>query len=98
MGDVEILIPLLAIGLTFGTPIIWMLLSHQRKMAEMIHGQSKQASMAQMPSQEVQALRAELAEVRDLSRQQMILLDSMRNELQELKARPSLEPLTKELQ
>lgn len=98
MRDAEILIPLVAIALTFGTPIIWMLLSHQRKMAEMIHGQSKQANLPQTPSIEVQSLRAELAEVRDLSRQQMIVLDSMRSELQELKAKPSLEPLAKELQ
>jgi len=98
MRDPELLIPLVGIVLTGATLIIRMLLVHQRKMAELIHGQSKQANIAQTPSIEVQSLRAELAEVRDLSRQQMILLDSMRNELQELKARPSLEPLTKELQ
>jgi hypothetical protein len=77
MGD---LLPLVAFDLVplagmmipltiFMIPIIAILTSHQRKMAEIIHAQP------QVPTAEINALRQEVAELRQLVNQQAIALD-----------------------
>ena len=65
----------------FGVPIVWILTSHQRKMAEMIHGryagtQNDQAMAALI--QEVQQLRAEVAQLRDQNNRIAIQSDELR--------------------
>jgi hypothetical protein len=53
-------------------PLVVILTSHQRKMAEMIHGKR-----TQLPNPEVETLRKEMAEVRELLHQQMIAIDNL---------------------
>lgn len=72
------LIPLLAIALTFGIPIVAILTSHQRKMAELIHqGQGDHQSQAAL-MHELQSLRAEVAQLRASMHQQALDLDDLR--------------------
>lgn len=72
------LIPLLAIALVFGIPIVAILTSHQRKMAELIHhGQGDHQSQAAL-MHELQSLRAEMAQLRATVHQQALDLDDLR--------------------
>ena len=68
MPDPENLVFLIPI-LIFMTPIIAILTAHQRKMAEILH------SRPQVPTEEIQALRREVADLRQLVHQQAIALD-----------------------
>lgn len=54
-------------------PIVAILTSHQRKMAEIMH------SRPQVPTEEIQALRREVADLRQLVHQQAISLDGRSN-------------------
>lgn len=72
------IIPIIAIVCVFSVPIIAILVHHQRKMAELIH---RNHSQAIQPSAEVQALRHEIGELRQLLHQQTITLDDLRNRL-----------------
>lgn len=60
----------LAILAVFSIPIVAILTAHQRKMAQLIHG-------TQGPREEVEALRREVTELRNLVYQQAIKLDSL---------------------
>ena len=44
MDGPEVMIPLAAVMLIFGIPIIIILTNHQRKMAELIHGKQGQSA------------------------------------------------------
>ncbi len=68
-----ILIPLLAITLVFLIPIIAIVTTHQRKMAELKAPQHDEALLA-----EVARLRQELASVKELVHEQTIYLDDQR--------------------
>lgn len=61
----------------FGTPIIAILTSHQRKMAELFRSQPP----AQMINPETQALREEIRELKVLVHQQSIAIDNMNRPL-----------------
>lgn len=76
MGE---LIPIFVSVMIFAIPIAAILTSHQRKMAELIHG--KQAEAMQMnPAvmHEIQSLRAEVARLRDQVNSQTLALEDLR--------------------
>jgi len=76
--DPEVFIPIVGIISVFSIPIIAILVHHQRKMAELIHRNHAQAAQ---PNFEVQALRQEIAELRQLMHQQTIAMDDIRSRL-----------------
>lgn len=53
-------------------PLVAILTTHQRKMAELLHGKR-----GQLPNPDVDFLRKEVAEVRELLHQQMIAIDNL---------------------
>ncbi|CAN1515775.1 hypothetical protein MCEMSE15_00928 [Fimbriimonadaceae bacterium] len=67
--NVAIMIPILALLI----PVVAILTKHQQRMAELIHGgeQNRQSS------QEMLALRHEIAELRSLVHQQSIAVDNL---------------------
>lgn len=74
----ESFIPIVAIVMTFSIPLVAILVNHQRKMAELIH-QNHTALM--QPTAETEALRRELAEMKQLIHQQTIAMDDLRSQL-----------------
>lgn len=79
----EFLIPLSAVILLFGIPIVRMLTEHQRKMTELFHGVQKNQSVDTNVAQELAHLRAqnqqilsELAATRDQLNQILLSQDS----------------------
>jgi hypothetical protein len=66
----EIIIPVVI----FAIPIVAILTSHQRNMSELIHNRHTQ-QQASVPNAEIQALRREVAELRELVLQQTIQMD-----------------------
>ena len=60
-------------------PLVAILTTHQRKMAQLLHGKRND-----LPNPEVESLRKEMAEVRGLLHQQMIAIDNL------ARANPSL--------
>ena len=75
MRGPEILIPLLAIGFPLLIAMISILTSHQRKMAEFFALQGQNQSNNN--DHEVQALRQEVRELKQLLHQQAITLDTL---------------------
>ena len=67
-GGLVFLIPIVALCI----PIVKILVSHQQRMAEIIHSTSRPEVDAQ-----VNALRAEVYELKQLVHQQMITIDSL---------------------
>ena len=65
--------PIIAVVMIFGTPIIAILTSHQRKMAELFRSQPP----GQMVNPETAALREEIRELKELVHQQSIAIDNM---------------------
>lgn len=61
----------------FVVPIIWMLLSHQRRMTELIHRQNR----GEVDNAELTACRREIAELRAVVQSQAIYLDDVRSQL-----------------
>ena len=66
-----LLIPIFAILMIFGIPIVALLTGHQRKMAELYHKGVPDSQVVH----ELQALRADVAELRDRVNQQMLMID-----------------------
>ena len=70
-------------GLVFLIPIIAILTSHQRKMAELIHGrkeqQGQQADTLPHVHDRLSHMEREMAELKDLVRNQTIALDNLAN-------------------
>jgi len=65
--------------LIFMIPIVAILTSHQRKMAQLIHGQGeRRADLTPIVADRVAGLEREVAELRDLVRRQTIALDDLR--------------------
>lgn len=73
------LIPIFAIMMVFGIPMVAILTAHQRKMAELIHGKQQQANDLGPLVNEVQALRQEVYELRQRMNEQQIALDDLRD-------------------
>lgn len=65
------LIPIMAISI----PIIAILVSHQQKMAQIIHNSQKNS----LPNPEIDALRREIQELKEITNQQAIALDSLQS-------------------
>ena len=63
-----IMIPIIALMI----PIVAILVSHQQKMAQIIH-----SNRAQVPNHELEALRTEVRELKELIHQQAIAFDSL---------------------
>lgn len=76
-GDV---VGLLLGAMVFMIPIIAILTSHQRKMAQIIHGQAHGANEA-----EVLQLRRDVAELKQAMAHQLIALDNLHAAQRELK-------------
>ena len=76
MGNPENFIPLIAIVMMFGIPIVAILTTHQRKMAEMIHGNRQQS-----PNQELAPIYHELKNLRDSVNSLALNVDSLKTEI-----------------
>lgn len=74
--DLEMLIPLFAVALIFGVPIVAILTNHQRKMAELIHGKQ-----GQLPTQDLSPIYHELKNLRDSVNSLSLNVDSLRSEV-----------------
>jgi len=76
MPDFEpfLLIPIMI----FMIPIIAILTSHQQKMAKLIHGNQSENQMNAAILQELQAMRAEVAHLREVVNQQALAVDDIR--------------------
>lgn len=66
----EEIIGLSAVVLIFGTPMVAVLLRHQRRMAELIHARPA-------PSADTEVLRNEIRELKALVHQQSIAIDRL---------------------
>ncbi|MEA2554295.1 MAG: hypothetical protein QOJ65_2471 [Fimbriimonadaceae bacterium] len=71
------LAPVLAMAVLMMVPIVKMFLSHQQKMAELVHRVNQQPSM---PEQD--QLRQELRDLKTLVHQQSITLDNLTSKLE----------------
>lgn len=69
----ENLIPIVAIVMVFGIPIVAILTAHQRKMAELFHSRNAQPQY----NPEIAALREEVRELKQLIHQQAITMDNL---------------------
>ncbi len=67
-GQIAVMIPIFALSI----PIVAMLIKHQQRMAEIIHGTARQQGDA-----EIAQLRSEVYELKQLVHQQMISVDSL---------------------
>ena len=76
-----VFIPIIALMI----PIVAILVNHQRKMAEIIHGGTNSAAQA-----ELYQLRGEVAELRERVNQQAIQLDGVRSQVREIGSGSSL--------
>ncbi|MBS1706136.1 MAG: hypothetical protein JST40_09700 [Armatimonadetes bacterium] len=74
LADFEpaLLIPILTVALIFGIPIIAILTAHQRKMAELMHGNPANNNHL---IGEVQALRHEVQQLKEMLHTQMLAND-----------------------
>jgi len=79
--NIAILIPVIALMI----PIVAILVSHQQKMAQIIHGSNRQ----QLPNPEVDALKREVQELKQLIHQQTIALDSVNRPVPSVQERMS---------
>lgn len=68
----EAMIPIIAIMMVFGVPIIAMLLRHQQKMAELLHSRPQLTVDPRIDS-----LQQDMAALKDLVHQQTIALDRL---------------------
>lgn len=85
MPNAEDFVPLVAVCLVFGMPIVAMLLHHQRKMAETLRGGQKGADqMAQ--------LQAQVQHLSHLVHQNTIAIDDVRQRLSIPQSVSSQEP------
>jgi MFS-type transporter involved in bile tolerance (Atg22 family) len=76
MDGPEVMIPLAAVMLIFGIPIIIILTNHQRKMAELIHGKQGQSA-----AQDLSPIYHELKNLRDSVNSLSMNVDSLRHEV-----------------
>lgn len=75
----------------FSIPIVAILTSHQRKMAQIIHGNHRE-NVAN------EALQQEIQQLRQVVYQQSIEMDNLRSEVRRSLAQSSTEPLATRLQ
>ena len=75
MGE---MIPIVAILAVFGIPIIAILTTHQRKMAELIHGGAQTQNDLAPILHEVRSMREEMNELKQELYQQKIEMDDLK--------------------
>lgn len=66
---------IIACMMVFGIPIVAILTSHQRKMAELIHSRHSQEAVNPQVLAELSQLRMEVARLRDTVNQQVLAAD-----------------------
>lgn len=71
-GTIAVMIPILAILMIFGIPLMGILTKHQQRMAELMHANGNSALDAR-----VDALQRDISELKDLVHQQTIALDRL---------------------
>jgi hypothetical protein len=67
----EVLIPLTAVALVFGIPIIAILTTHQRKMAELIHRNQPQ-QVDPMIQQQLASMQSQISDMRSMMQDHII--------------------------
>jgi hypothetical protein len=72
LAALEDVLPLLIPFVVFLVPIVAILTHHQRKMAELYHGNRQP-----LPDQSVEALKHEIAELKQVVHQQTVAIDSL---------------------
>lgn len=72
----DVIIAVVGIVATFGVPLVWILTTHQRKMAELIHNTHQNQLNANND-----ALASEVRDLKQLVYQQSIALDNLSNEV-----------------
>jgi hypothetical protein len=72
LAAIEDVLPFLIPIVLFMIPIVAILTHHQRKMAELYHG-SRQA----LPDQDIESLKRDMAELKQVVHQQTIALDNL---------------------
>jgi DNA repair exonuclease SbcCD ATPase subunit len=76
----EVIAPMaIALGMFVVLPIIYLLLNHQRKMAEFFHGARRRESHQE---EELRQLRSELAELRSRLNEHILAVENRREQLQ----------------
>ena len=88
LAAIEDVMPFIIPIVVFMIPIVAILTHHQRKMAELLHGSRAQA----LPNPEIDAMRREIAELKQLVHQQAIALDSARTSPIERRLTESQQP------
>jgi hypothetical protein len=73
VGDVAVLIPIVAIAVGGLIAITTMMTNHQRKMAELLRRDAQQQPGL---AEEIRAMRSEMAELKDRVNQQTLMLES----------------------
>ena len=71
MNMENVLIPLASIGLIFGIPIIAILTTHQRKMAELIHRNQPQ-QVDPMIQQQLASMQSQISDMRSMMQDHII--------------------------
>lgn len=77
MRELEDILPLLIPIIIFLIPIIAILTSHQRKMAELMHGQHEDTRQDEGVRREIEALRHEVAALRQRVDDQTLAIDGI---------------------
>jgi uncharacterized protein YlxW (UPF0749 family) len=81
------IIPLISVMMVFGIPLAAILTHHQRKMAELIHGNNQKHA----ESQEVSQLQEEVRQLRERSSKLMLEVDDLRHQMRALGGREMLD-------
>ena len=74
LAAIEDIMPFVIPIVLFMIPIVWILTSHQRKMAELLHGTRQN----NLPNPEVDMLRREVQELKQIVHQQTIAIDNLK--------------------
>jgi hypothetical protein len=91
----EDLVPIVALLLVFGIPIIAILTAHQQKMAKLIHGQRPQIDPAVI--EEIRSLRTEVSQLQDRVNTMMLDQDTARKLAASPPPVPQSDPLEQRL-
>jgi hypothetical protein len=91
----EDLVPIVALLLVFGIPIIAILTAHQQKMAKLIHGQRPQMDPAVI--EEIRSLRTEISQLQDRVNTMMLDQDTARKLAASPPPVPQSDPLEQRL-
>ena len=85
------IIPLAGIVMVFGIPIIAILTAHQRKMAELIHGQKNNNALDSNVQHQLHAMQQQITELKGLMQEHIINNDRTTPVIQTPPPSPSIE-------